>query len=162
MLKADHRHQLVDALSEEPTFACLFSYAPGVGVTQSAAAAATSMPSPQHLQKLTSLREKIQAQPARQLLRALDLNACDQATAPSTSAATPASATLTVTVTPEYSTADVGPGRVRFVVSLKAVAETHSRANVALSSVLDVSGSMSGQRLDLVKETSHFLIDKVT
>lgn len=71
---------------------------------------------------------------------------------------------LAVSCVPEFdsygsSTAD---GRVRVVVSLKATSEVKKQGHVALTSVLDVSGSMSGRRIELVKETSHFLIQQVT
>eukprot|EP00198_Chlamydomonas_reinhardtii_P001623 XP_001690959.1 predicted protein [Chlamydomonas reinhardtii] len=56
----------------------------------------------------------------------------------------------------------LGEEAVRAVVSLKAVADVKQRAHVALTCVLDRSGSMSGERIALVRETCHFLIDQLT
>lgn len=44
----------------------------------------------------------------------------------------------------------------------QAAAQVAQRGHVALTCVLDRSGSMSGERIALVQETCHFLIDQLS
>ncbi len=44
----------------------------------------------------------------------------------------------------------------------QAAAQVAQRGHVALTCVLDRSGSMDGEPLRLVKETCHFLIDQLS
>ncbi|KAG2426082.1 hypothetical protein HXX76_013270 [Chlamydomonas incerta] len=69
---------------------------------------------------------------------------------------------LALALVPEYEQYGLGEEAVRFVVSVKAAAEVKQRAHVALTCVLDRSGSMGGERIKLVCKTCHFLIDQLT
>ncbi|PNH06506.1 hypothetical protein TSOC_007145 [Tetrabaena socialis] len=70
---------------------------------------------------------------------------------------------LSLSAVPEYEQYGVSEGEVvRAVISVKAAAEASQRAQVALTCVLDRSGSMNGDLIGLVKETCHFLIDQLT
>ncbi|EFJ50865.1 hypothetical protein VOLCADRAFT_103646 [Volvox carteri f. nagariensis] len=69
---------------------------------------------------------------------------------------------LSISVVPEYDQYGLEAEAVRAVVSIKAIADVPERARVALTCVLDRSGSMSGGPIRLVRETCHFLIDQLT
>ncbi|KXZ48127.1 hypothetical protein GPECTOR_30g223 [Gonium pectorale] len=70
---------------------------------------------------------------------------------------------LTLSLVPEYDQYGVASGEtLRAVVSIKAAPEASRRAHVALTCVLDRSGSMYGQPMELVRDTAHFLIDQLT
>ncbi|KXZ48129.1 hypothetical protein GPECTOR_30g225 [Gonium pectorale] len=70
---------------------------------------------------------------------------------------------LTLSLVPEYDQYGVASGEtLRAVVSIKAAPEASRRAHVALTCVLDRSGSMSGERIELVRDTAHFLVDQLT
>ncbi|GIL83797.1 hypothetical protein Vretimale_10473 [Volvox reticuliferus] len=68
---------------------------------------------------------------------------------------------LSVSVIPEYDQYGLDAQTVRAVVSIKAITEVPKRARVALTCVLDRSGSMAGSLIRLVQKTCHFLIDQL-
>lgn len=69
---------------------------------------------------------------------------------------------LTLSLLPEYDTYPSEAGTIaRMVVSLKAGMVGKARAPVSLTCVLDRSGSMSGPRLTLLRETVSFLIEQL-
>ncbi|GLI64285.1 hypothetical protein VaNZ11_007506 [Volvox africanus] len=76
-------------------------------------------------------------------------------------AAAQPSEVLSVSVIPEYEQYDLDAQALRAVISIKAVTEVPQRARVALTCVLDRSGSMSGLPIRLVQRTCHFLIDQL-
>ncbi|GIL57086.1 hypothetical protein Vafri_12370 [Volvox africanus] len=68
---------------------------------------------------------------------------------------------LSVSVIPEYEQYGLDAQALRAVISIKAVTEVSERARVALTCVLDRSGSMLGLPICLVQRTCHFLIDQL-
>jgi len=184
-LEADKRHMLLEQLKEDASFACLFTYTPGPSAEASALAAQRTRVTSDHTTKLAAAVSRAKdtalpppAAPAAAVNHAagpapMEVDSGAGATAAAGAAAGAASApNVTIACMPEFeqyaldapaaaAAASTAP-RVRLVVSLKAASEVAKQGQVALTSVLDVSGSMSGKRIELLKETSHFLVQQVT
>ena len=63
---------------------------------------------------------------------------------------------------PEYSAYSLKPSTARFILSLQAPqVNEEKRAPISVSLVLDRSSSMCGSKLDLVKQTSSFLLSQL-
>ncbi|KAG2453974.1 hypothetical protein HYH02_001020 [Chlamydomonas schloesseri] len=69
---------------------------------------------------------------------------------------------LVLTLVLEYQQYALHEEAMRAVISLKAAPEAKQRAHVALTCVLDRSGSMSGDPIELVRQTCHFLVDQLS
>ncbi|KAG2451414.1 hypothetical protein HYH02_004013 [Chlamydomonas schloesseri] len=147
-LPLPRRHELVAAAASDPDLALLFSAGPEQPVP--------FVPSLDA--KLSSLLKQVTAQSAPQP------PADDKAEQQSgKEQQQEEEEPLTLRLVPEYEQYGLGAGEaVRAVVSLKAAADVKQRAHVALTCVLDRSGSMSGERIELVRETCHFLIDQLS
>ena len=94
--------------------------------------------------------------------RSYDTGFCVTATDDSFKMANSNDSRISLHCKPEYSAYSLKPGTARFILSLQAPqVNEDKRAPISVSLVLDRSGSMSGRKLDLVKQTSSFLLSQL-
>ena len=79
----------------------------------------------------------------------------------SATAAAPSTEQISLTCSAEYSSYALNEQNCWAITSFKGpFYEPTSRASVDIVAVIDKSGSMRGEKLTLVKETLHFIIDQ--
>ncbi|GLC44116.1 hypothetical protein PLESTM_001557700 [Pleodorina starrii] len=160
------RQQLLAAAARLPELAPLFQTSPAHAAAAfatppprqhaaAAAAASANLDLPDLQKRLEKLARAVLKSPA-------PAAGGPAAAAAATAGAAAAADALNVYVVPEYDKYGMKEERVRAVISLKAIPEAPQRARVALTCVLDRSMSMDGTRIELVRQTIHFLIDQLT
>lgn len=68
---------------------------------------------------------------------------------------------LKLSVSPEFDSYPCGRQRINAVLSLAAATGLEEKPAVSLTSVIDKSGSMSGEKIELLIRTNQFLVDKL-
>eukprot|EP00961_Rhodomonas_salina_P224940 3041279-Rhodomonas_salina.1 len=72
---------------------------------------------------------------------------------------------LGLTFTPEYDVLGAKPTKLMFNAHLSApevVEDTSKRSTISLTAVIDKSGSMDGEKLELVKRTCSFMLNQLS